>query len=154
MNDFSERIIKNCCKFIFEENNENILEGNFNGIKIKIIHEIKYNIYYISFDLNSDYFNEFFNQYIKECDSNKVIIPCHFIIQKLPTLLILNLLENSSVILTGKRMGGVIASSLGFYLLNIGKSINNIYGNTFLKNENKDKKKYRNCNIWFTFFSF
>ena len=134
LNDFQKKIIKNCCKFIFDENNENILDGNFNGIRIKITHEIKNNIYYISFDLKPDYFAKFFNQYIKECDSNRVIIPCHFIIQSIPTLLILNLLENSSVILTGTRFGGVIASSLGFYILNIGKSIHNIYGNTFLKN--------------------
>ena len=140
LNDFQEKIIKNCCKFIFEENNENILDGNFNGIRIKITHEIENNIYYISFDLKPYYFAKFFNQYIKECDSNRVIIPCHFIIQSIPTLLILNLLENSSVILTGTRFGGVIASSLGFYILNIGKSIHNIYGNTFLKNIKNSNK--------------
>ena len=86
--------------------------------------------------MESYYFYEFFKQYIKECDTN-IIIPCHFIIQKLPTILIFNLLEKSSIIFTGKRMGGVIASSLAFYIMYIGKSMNINYNNAFLKNEKK-----------------
>ena len=142
LNDFQKKIIANCSKLNYEENNENILDGTFGifKIRIKITHDVENNIYYISFDLKSDKFNKFFRQYIEEYDSKRVIIPCHFIIQNLPTLLILNLLEKSSIILTGKRMGGVIASSLGFYILNIGKSMNMIYGNTFLKDEKNDKK--------------
>ena len=145
LNKYQEKIIKNCSKLIFEEKNENILDGIFGTpdtfeIRIKITHEIENNIYYISFDLKSDNSNNFFRKYIKEYDSNRVIIPCHFIIQNLPTLLIFNLLEKSSIILTGKRMGGVIASSLGFYILNIGKSLNKIYGNTFLKKEKNEQK--------------
>ena len=145
LNGYQEKIIKNCSKLIFEEKNENILDGIFGTpdtfeIRVKITHEIENNIYYISFDLKSDNSNNFFKKYIKEYDSNRVIIPCHFIIQNLPTLLIFNLLEKSSIILTGKRMGGVIASSLGFYILNIGKSMNKIYGNTFLKKEKNEQK--------------
>ena len=136
LSDFQQKIIKNCSKFVFDENDENILKGDFNGIKIKITNEIKNNTYYISFDVESYYFYEFFKQYIKECDTN-IIIPCHFIIQKLPTILIFNLLEKSSIIFTGKRMGGVIASSLAFYIMYIGKSMNINYNNAFLKNEKK-----------------
>lgn len=136
--DYEKDIIKNCSKLIFDESNENILKGVFNGIwvhngiKIKLTHEPQNDIYYISFDLEEKYYTEFFNQYLKECDSN-VKIPCHFIIQKLPTILIFNLLEKSSVIFTGKRMGGVIASSLAFYMMYIGKSMNKKFGNAFLK---------------------
>ena len=113
LNKYQEKIIKNCSKLIFEEKNENILDGIFGTpdtfeIRIKITHEIENNIYYISFDLKSDNSNNFFRKYIKEYDSNRVIIPCHFIIQNLPTLLIFNLLEKSSIILTGKRMGGLL----------------------------------------------
>ena len=136
--DYEKDIIKNCSKLIFDESNENILKGVFNGIwvhngiKIKLTHEPQNDIYYISFDLEEKYYTEFFNQYLKECDSN-VKIPCHFIIQKLPTILIFNLLEKSSVIFTGKRMGGVIASSLAFYMMYIGKSMSKKFGNAFLK---------------------
>lgn len=136
LSDFQKEIIKNCSKLIFEENDKNKLKGDFNGIIIKITHEIKKDIYYISFDFNSDYFEEFFRQYLKEYDTN-VIIPCHFIIQKLPTILILNLLEKSSIIFTGKRMGGVIASSLAFYFIYIGQSININYEKAFLKSGKK-----------------
>jgi len=136
LSDFQKEIIKNCSKLIFEENNENILKGDFNGIIIKITHEIQKDIYYISFDFNSDYFEEFFKQYLKEYDTN-IIIPCHFIIQKLPTIFILNLLEKSSIIFTGKRMGGVIASSLAFYIMYIGQSMNINYENAFLKSGKK-----------------
>ena len=75
-------------------------------------------------------------QFIKEYD-NELIVPCHFIIQKLPTILIFNLMKRGSIILTGKRMGGVIASSLAFYILYLEKVINKAeelkYGNTFEK---------------------
>ena len=86
--------------------------------------------------MDSEYSYEFYKQYIKECDTN-IIIPCHFIIQKLPTILIFNLLEKSSIILTGKRMGGMIASSLAFYIMYIGKAINKHFDNAFLKNSKK-----------------
>jgi hypothetical protein len=58
----------------------------------------------------------------------------NFIIQKLPTILIFNLLEKSSIIFTGKRMGGMIASSLAFYIMYIGKAMKKNFGNAFLKN--------------------
>ena len=86
--------------------------------------------------MNPDYFIDCFKQYIKEYDTN-IIIPCHFIIQKLPTILIFHLLEKSSVILTGKRMGGVITSSLAFYIMYVGKSMNINYNNAFQKSKKK-----------------
>ena len=138
LSEYHNKVIKNCNKLIFMENNNNFIEGNFEGIEIKIAHENETNIYYISFDIRVEYFEEFFNKYIDECSEN-LIIPCHFIIQKLPTLLIFNLLKKGPVILTGKRMGGVIASSLAFYLLYFGKLKNKSYGNIFLENrENKE----------------
>jgi hypothetical protein len=91
----------------------------------------------MSFDIESNYFQDFFNQYLKECDSN-IMIPCHFIIPKLPTIFIFDLLEKSSVIFTGKRMGGVIASSLLFYIMYIGKTMNINYGNAFIISEKKN----------------
>ena len=136
LNDLKNNIIQFCSKLIFVENDQNVLKGDFSGIEIKIAHEEKNNIYYISFDLKKDYFNEFFMQFIKEYD-NELIVPCHFIIQKLPTILIFNLMKRGSIILTGKRMGGVIASSLAFYILYLEKVINKAeelkYGNTFEK---------------------
>ena len=90
----------------------------------------------MSFDIESNNFYEIFNQYLKECNSN-LIIPLHFVIPKLPTIFILDLLERSSVIFTGRRLGGTIASSLAFYIMHIGKSINIKYGNTFLKEGKK-----------------
>ena len=133
ISDFQTNIIKNCSKLIFDENDENILKGNFNGIKIRIANEN--NVCYISFDLDSEYSYKFFKEYIKECDAN-IIIPCHFIIKQLPTILIFNLLEKSSIIFTGKRMGGMIASSLAFYIMYIGKAMKKNFGNAFLKNCN------------------
>ena len=127
LQDFQQGIIQNCSKLIFEDKLDNVLEGDFNGIKIKLTHEIENNIYYFSFDFEKGSFYEFFKQYLKQCDSdniNNVNIPCHFIIEKLPTLLILNFLEKGAVIFTGKRMGGMIASSLAFYIMYIGKSMN------------------------------
>ena len=136
LTDAKIKLIKNCAKIIFDENNENILKDNFDGIEIKITHEKESNIYYISFDVASDYFNEFFKQFIEECGNN-LLIPCHFIIKKLPNLLIFDLLEKGSIIFTGKRMGGVIASSLVFYILYLGKLINVNYGNALKKIEKK-----------------
>ena len=136
LTDAQIKLIKNCAKIIFDENNENILKDNFDGIEIKITHEKESNIYYISFDVASDYFNEFFKQFIEECGNN-LLIPCHFIIKKLPNLLIFDLLEKGSIIFTGKRMGGVIASSLVFYILYLGKLINANYGNALIKIEKK-----------------
>ena len=72
ISDFQTNIIKNCSKLIFDENDENILKGNFNGIKIRIANEN--NVCYISFDLDSEYSYKFFKEYIKECDAN-IIIP-------------------------------------------------------------------------------
>ena len=129
------KIINNCSKLIFEENDKNIIRGNFDGIEIKIGNQIerKNNIYYIAFDINNDYFEKFVNQFLDECQ-NDIVIPSHFIIQKLPTILFFNLLEKGQVIFTGKRMGGVIAASLAFYIMYIGKSrnINLKYGNPFI----------------------
>ena len=138
LNDYQTSIIKDCSKLIFEKKQENVLKGYFNGIEIKITHEQIKNIYYISFDIESGYFEEFFQLFIKECN-NKIKIPCHFIIQNLPTILFFNLIEKGSVIFTGKRFGGVIASSLAFYILYIAKGINKIYGNTFLRQDNNSK---------------
>ena len=92
-----------------------------------------------------DYFQEFFNKFIEESENN-LITPCHFIIQKLPTMLIFNLLKKGPIILTGKRMGGVIASSLAFYILYQGKLMNINYDNSFLKRE-------KNCISIVTFSS-
>ena len=136
LEDYQKNMIKNCSKLIFGDNDDNVLLGVFDGISIKMTHEIENNIYYMSFDLEPNYFYDFFNLYLKECNSN-LIIPFHFVIPKLPTIFILDLLEKSSVIFTGKRMGGVIASSLAFYIMHIGKSMNIKYGNTFLKGEKK-----------------
>ena len=135
--EYQKNIIKNCSKLIFEENDNNVLKGIFDGIIIKLTHEIETNTYYMSFDIESNYFQDFFNQYLKECDSN-IMIPCHFIIPKLPTIFIFDLLEKSSVIFTGKRMGGVIASSLLFYIMYIGKTMNINYGNAFIISEKKN----------------
>ena len=143
--DYQKRFIKNCIRLIFEKTNENIVKGDFNGIEIKIGHDIDSNIYYISFDIMPDYFQEFFNKFIEESENN-LITPCHFIIQKLPTMLIFNLLKKGPIILTGKRMGGVIASSLAFYILYQGKLMNINYDNSFLKRE-------KNCISIVTFSS-
>jgi len=128
-----EKITRGCSKLIFEGNDEIIVKGDFEGIEIKITHEDENNIYYISFDIKSYYLEEFFNTYIEE-SKNDIIIPCHFILEKLPYILILNLIEKGAVIFTGRRLGGVIASSLAFYILFLGNFIsnnNNIYSNTF-----------------------
>ena len=134
--DRQKNIVQNCSKLIFSENDDNVLKGVFDGIIINLTHEEKDNIYYLSFDLESNYFNDFFKQYLEECNHN-ITIPCHFIIPKLPNIFILDLLEKSSVIFTGSRMGGVIASSLAFYIMDIGKKMNKNYGNTFIKTEKK-----------------
>ena len=134
LSDSQKNIIKNCSKLIFEGNNEDILIGNFDGIEIKLTYEIENHMYYISFDIKSKYFEKFFTQFIKDWEKN-LITQCHFIIKKMPTILIFNLLEKGPVIFTGKRMGGVIASSLAFYILYIGISRNINYGNSFLKLE-------------------
>ena len=129
------KIIKICNKLIFSKikKNENILGGNFDGIKIKMTYEPETKIHYISFKIKSAYYKEFFiKKYIKE-RGNNLFIPCHFIIKKLPTIFILNLLEKSPVIFTGERFGGMIASSLAFYILYIGKN----YDNAFYKREKR-----------------
>ena len=133
LSDSQKDIISNCSKLIFEENKGDIMIDNFNGIEVKIAYIVENNInlYYISFDVTPDYFEQFFNQYIEEWEKD-IISPCHFVIPKLPTILIFNLLEKGPVILTGKRMGGIIASSLAFYLLYFSnKSFNMNYGNAF-----------------------
>ena len=129
-----KNIIGNCSQLIFSENDDNVLKGSFDGIIIKLTHEVKDDIYYMSFDIEPDYYNEFMNQYLKECISN-VMMPCHFIFPKLPNVFILDLLERATVIFTGSRMGGVIASSLAFYIMYIGKKMNFIYGNAFEKSD-------------------
>ena len=47
--DYKKNIIHNCSKLIFQENNENVMVGDFNGIEIKIANDIekKINICYI-----------------------------------------------------------------------------------------------------------
>ena len=138
LSDFQKKIIANCSSYIYKKKNEDLIKGNFEGIKIKITQDITTSIYYISFDIKPEYFEAFFKQFIEESQNN-LIIPCHFIIQKLPTTLIFNLLEKGPVIFTGKRMGGVIASSLAFYILYIGKMLyNKKYGNSF-------KEREKNC---------
>ena len=134
--DFQKKFIKNCAKLIFEEGTETTVKADYDGLIIKITHEVENNIYYVCIDIKDDYFNDFFNQFIKGGGSN-ILIPSNFIIEKLPTLLFLDLLEKGAVIFTGKRMGGVIASSFVFYLLYIGKSLNIQYENVF---EKRDKK--------------
>ena len=128
----NEKIIKNCSKLIFSKNDGIAINGDFDGIDIKITHDDKNNIYYISFDIKSSYLEEFFNTYIDE-SKNDLIIPCHFILEKLPNILIFNLLEKGAVIFTGKRLGGIIASSLAFYILFLGRltNKNNNYNNVF-----------------------
>ena len=136
LSNSQKTIIKNCCKLNFDEDKENIIIGDFDGIEMKLTSEIENHIYkyYISFEVKSDYYEEFFTKFIEELDDN-MISPCHFILQKLPTILIFNLLSKGTVIFTGKRMGGVIASSLAFYIIFLGLTKNINYGNAFLKCE-------------------
>ena len=136
LTDSQKYIIQNCIKIVLEDETYCMLKGYFGGIEIKIAHDINLNTYYISFDVIPEIFNQFFEEYIYESENN-LIIPCHFIIQYLPTIFIFNLLEKASVIFTGKRMGGVIASSLAFYIMYIGGSMNIKYENAFLKYEEK-----------------
>ena len=132
LSESQKEIIRNCSKLIYGKNKEDFIQGNFDGIEIKIAYEIETKRHYISFDINPDKFEKYFIKFVEECKNN-VIVPFYFIIQKLPTILIFNLLEKGPVILTGNRMGGVIASSLAFYIVCIGKEIN--YGNSFINNE-------------------
>ena len=139
LSDAQKKLIRICSKLNFEENDTNVIKGDFNGIIIKLSFEKQSGIYFISFDISYDYYAEFLKLCLKERENNSnLIIPCYFIIQQLPAILILNLLEKFPVIFTGKRMGGVIASSLAFYILyvtNILNSENVNYGNTFIKRE-------------------
>ena len=132
LSESQKEIIRNCSKLIYGKNKEDFIQGNFDGIEIKIAYEIETKIHYISFDINPDKFEKYFIKFVEECKNN-VIVPFYFIIQKLPTILIFNLLEKGPIILTGNRMGGAIASSLAFYIVCIGKEIN--YGNSFINNE-------------------
>ena len=132
LSESQKEIIRNCSKLIYGKNKEDFIQGNFDGIVIKIAYEIEKKRHYISFDINPDKFEKYFIKFVEECKNN-VIVPFYFIIQKLPTILIFNLLEKGPVILTGNRMGGAIASSLAFYIVCIGKEIN--YGNSFINNE-------------------
>ena len=136
LSESQKNIINICSKLISEQNEDDIMIGNFNGIEIRIayVKENDINLCYISFDIKPDYFNQFFLDLINECEDN-VISPCHFILKKLSTILIFNLLEKGPVIFTGKRMGGIIASSLAFYILYKGKLMNKNYGNSFIKKE-------------------
>ena len=139
LSDAQKKLIRICSKLNFEENDTNVIKGDFNGIIIKLSFEKQSGIYFISFDISYDCYAEFLKLCLKERENNSnLIIPCYFIIQRLPAILILNLLEKFPVIFTGKRMGGVIASSLAFYILyvtNILNSENVNYGNTFIKRE-------------------
>ena len=138
LTESQKKIINACNKLIFEEKEGNIIKGDFDGVEIKITNVIEnnININFISFDIKSNYFEDFFNKFVEECE-NDIIIPLHFIIPKLPTILIFDLLKKGPIILTGKRMGGVIASSLAFYIMYVAKikklEIN--YGNPFIKQE-------------------
>jgi hypothetical protein len=58
------------------------------------------NLTYIISENNSNYFEKFFTIFIEEC-KNDIIIPCHYIIKKLPTNLIFNLIKKGTVIFTG-----------------------------------------------------
>ena len=138
LTDVKIKLIKNCCKLIFtkKKENKNILKGNFDGIKMKITYESSSKIYYISFDIKSKYYIKFYKQYLKE-RGNNLLIPCHFVIEKLPTILIFNLLEKSPVLFTGKGLGGMLASSLTFYILYIGKKLGINYENVFIKRKEK-----------------
>ena len=133
--DAQEKLIQKCAQLIFKEGEETMVKADYDGLIIKITHtEKNKDTYYVLFDIKDNYFNTFFKQFIINCENN-ILIPANFIIEKLPTLLFLNLLEKARVIFTGKRMGGVIASSLVFYLLYIGKTINKNFNNAFIKNE-------------------
>ena len=137
LSESEKNIITNCYKLIFAENNDDIIIGNFSGIEIKITYTIENNINlcYISFDIKQpNHFENLFNEFIKESENN-LLTPFYFVLEKLPTILIFNLLDKGPVILTGKRMGGVIASSLAFYILYQGKIMNINYGNSFIKKE-------------------
>ena len=136
LNDVKKHLIKSCAKLNFSNNdindNNNFIIGNFDGIIIKIAYESNNKLYYISFDINPDYYDIFIKEFIKEKENN-VLIPCYFIIQKLPTILFFHLLETNPIIFTGLRMGGIIAASLAFYILYLGKSLNKNYGNALDK---------------------
>ena len=134
LTDSDKEMINICSKLIFGKNNENIMEGNFNAFRIKLTHKVENNMYFISFEVLSEYFYKFLKRYIEESE-NYLILPCYFIIQNLPTTLILSLLNKGPVIFTGIRMGGVIASSLAFYILLIGRLKNNKFGNAFINKE-------------------
>ena len=125
LSDAQKKLIRICSKLNFEENDTNVIKGDFNGIIIKLSFEKQSGIYFISFDISYDYYAEFLKLCLKERENNSnLIIPCYFIIQQLPAILILNLLEKFPVIFTGKRMGGVIASSLAFYILYVTNILN------------------------------
>jgi hypothetical protein len=68
-----------------------------------------------------------------ENSSKNVNIPGYFVFEKLPTYLIFNLLQKGTVIFTGSFFGGVIASSIAFSILNMGKQLNKKYNNAFNK---------------------
>ena len=132
ISDYEKNIIDNCRKLVFEENSYNEIKGNFEGIKIKISHSNNNNneVFYISFDLEPTYFNEFVKRFIEEFKNN-LNLPGYFILNKLPTYLIFNLLEKGSVILTGQRFGGVIGATLALSILYIGKLLKKYYSNSF-----------------------
>ena len=81
LSNSQKTIIKNCCKLNFDEDKENIIIGDFDGIEMKLTSEIENHIYkyYISFEVKSDYYEEFFTKFIEELDDN-MISPCHFIL--------------------------------------------------------------------------
>ena len=95
LSESEKNIITNCYKLIFAENNDDIIIGNFSGIEIKITYTIENNINlcYISFDIKQpNHFENLFNEFIKESENN-LLTPFYFVLEKLPTILIFNLLD-------------------------------------------------------------
>ena len=112
--------------------------GSIEGVLIKISHSKFDNndIYYLAFDLENNYFNEFTKKLLEDFE-NKTNLSCSFILEKIPTYLIFNLLKKGAIILTGKLFGGVIAASIAFSILYKGKQLNKHYCNAF-KNIDKN----------------
>ena len=132
LSDEEKKIIGYCSRIVYGKNEPNEIVGEIEGVIIKINHSIINNndIYYLCFNLEADYFNTFVKIFIENSNKN-VNIPCHFIFEKLPTYLIFHLLKKGTVIFTGELFGGVIAASIAFSILNMGKKLNKKYNNAF-----------------------
>ena len=132
LSEKEKAIIAHCSSIVFEKNYSVGINGTIEGIIIKILHSKLDNtdIYYLSFDLEKEYFNDFVKKLIEDSDNNTNLL-CNFIFNKIPTYFIFNLLKKGAVIFTGKLFGGVIASSIAFSILYMGKKINKNYSNIF-----------------------